>query len=104
MHKVDDTKEVLRRSAQKDALRRAAEVLGGQSAMATLLGYTDRRAVWPWFNTERDFPADFCPTVEQATRDLGKPVMCEELRSDVKWDVVRNAPIHTPRRKPAKAG
>lgn len=74
---------------EKAAVRRAAEVLGGQPAMALLLGYSDRRNVSPWFTTDRPFPAEYCPLVEQETRRLGKPVLCEELRPDVAWAVLR---------------
>jgi DNA-binding transcriptional regulator YdaS (Cro superfamily) len=74
---------------EKAALERAAAVLGGQAAMATVLGYDDRRAVWAWFNTDRRFPAEHCPLVERATREKGQPVLCEELRPDVAWDVLR---------------
>lgn len=76
---------------EKVALRRAADVLGGQAALANLLGYADRRNVWPWFSTERPFPAEHCPTVERATRDKGAVVTCEELRPDVQWSVLREA-------------
>lgn len=71
---------------EKEALRRAAQLLGGQAAIAELLGYADRRGVWPWFNTERRFPAEHCPAIEKAT---GGAVRCEELRPDVAWDVLR---------------
>jgi DNA-binding transcriptional regulator YdaS (Cro superfamily) len=74
---------------EKAALHRAARVLGGQAAMAEVLGYRDRRGVWPYFNTTRDFPAEHCPTVERATREKGEPVICEELRPDVDWAYVR---------------
>lgn len=77
------------RSRQKAALRRAATVLGGQAALAALLGYTDRRNVAPWFHTERPFPAEHCPKVEEATRAAGQTVLCEELRPDVSWGVLR---------------
>lgn len=73
----------------KAALRRAADVLGGQAALATVLGYEDRRAVWHWFGTDRKFPAEHCPAVERATREKGQPVTCEELRPDVAWSVLR---------------
>jgi DNA-binding transcriptional regulator YdaS (Cro superfamily) len=73
----------------KAALHRAAQALGGQAAMAELLGYRDRRGVWPYFSTDRAFPAEHCPVVERATRELGKTVLCEELRPDVAWDVLR---------------
>jgi len=80
------TKEL---SPEKAALHRAAAILGGQAALAVLLGYRDRRNVWPWLNTTREFPAEHCPTVERLTREKGKPVLCEELRPDVEWVVVR---------------
>lgn len=76
-------------SAEKDALRRAAEVLGGQAALASVCGFPDRRHVWPYFSTSRRFPAEQCPAVERATRERGRPVLCEELRPDVAWSVLR---------------
>src|SRR5437868_3370016 len=76
-------------SPEKAALQRAAVILGGQAALAELLGYPDRRNVWPWFNTDRRFPAEHCPVVERATRERGDIVRCEELRPDVAWDVLR---------------
>lgn len=74
---------------EKLALRRAAEVLGGQTALALALGFSDRRHVWPWFNTSRRVPAEHCPGIERATRERGSPVLCEELRPDVAWGVLR---------------
>lgn len=86
-------------SVSKAALRRVAEVLGGQSAVASACGYSDRRHVWPWFNTDRRVPAEHCPALEGATRaralELGDPslvVTCEELRPDVAWGVLRECP------------
>ena len=58
--------------------------------MAALLGYKDRRGVWAYFHTDRPFPSEHCPTIGRATREKGQPVLCEELRPDVAWDVVRN--------------
>jgi len=81
--------------AEKAALNRAAELLGGQSAVASACGFTDRRHVWPWFNTDRRVPAEHCPSIERATREKvieqghGEPVTCEELRPDVAWSVLR---------------
>lgn len=77
-------------SPEKQALRRAAEVIGGQAALATALGFNDRRNVWPWFNDpRRRVPAEHCPAIERATRERGAPVLCEELRPDVAWEVLR---------------
>lgn len=57
--------------------------------MADLLGYADRRGIWPYFSTDRVFPAEHCPKVERATRERGDVVLCEDLRPDVAWDVLR---------------
>lgn len=92
--------EQAQREREKAALRRAAKILGGQAAMASLLGYTDRRGVWPYFHTDRRFPAEHCPLVERATREKGEPVLCEELREDVAWDVLR---MQSDEAEPAKA-
>lgn len=74
---------------EKAALRRAATVIGSQQALAVVCGYTDRRNVWPWFKTDRPIPAELCPAIEEATTAAGSPVLCEELRPDVAWHVVR---------------
>lgn len=83
-------------TTSKAALSRAAEALGGQAALASALGFTDRRSVWPWFNTDRRVPAEHCPAIEGATRrkaaelnDTTVIVTCEELRPDVAWGVLR---------------
>jgi len=73
----------------KQALAEAARILGGQAAVASLLGYNDRRNVSPWFTTDRPFPAEHCPAIERATREKGEPILCEQLRPDVEWGVLR---------------
>jgi DNA-binding transcriptional regulator YdaS (Cro superfamily) len=73
----------------KQALRRAADVVGGQAALASILGFANRTGVWPWFNTDRKVPAEYCPAIERATKAKGQPVLCEELRPDVEWGVLR---------------
>jgi DNA-binding transcriptional regulator YdaS (Cro superfamily) len=80
------------KSPEKEALRRAAEILGGQAALATAVGFSDRRHVWPWFNTERKVPAEHCPAIERATREKGTPVTCEELCPHVDWAILRAQP------------
>jgi DNA-binding transcriptional regulator YdaS (Cro superfamily) len=81
---------------EKAALRRAAEVVGGQAALASGLGFATRQGVWPWFNTARRVPAEYCPAIERMTRERaaaeGDPalvVTCEQLRPDVAWEVLR---------------
>jgi len=46
-----------------------------------------------WANGLRQVPAERCPAIEQATGGL---VRCEDLRPDVRWDVIAN-------RQPEKA-
>lgn len=87
---------------EKAALARAAKVLGGQAALASALGFSDRRNVSPYFTTERRFPAEHCPTVERATREAGDVVSCEELRRDVAWDVLRMQAELTPEPRRSK--
>jgi DNA-binding transcriptional regulator YdaS (Cro superfamily) len=90
---------------EKAALRRAAERLGGQAALASALGFANRTAVWPWFNTARRVPAEYCPTIERLTRERAKcpeeVVTCEELRPDVQWSVLREQAAPQP--EPAAA-
>lgn len=76
-------------SPEKAALYRAAKILGGQTAFAALLGYSDRRNVSPWFTTDRRFPAEHAPAIERATRAAGEAVLCEELCPSVDWAAVR---------------
>lgn len=42
------------------------ELAGGSHAeVARILGYTDRRNVWPWTNNLRPFPPHHCFTLER---------------------------------------
>lgn len=79
----------------KHPIERAAEVLGSQVALASLLGVT-KAAVHQWKDQGRRVPAEHCPPIERATRQVaiekGDPsliVTCEELRPDVAWAVLR---------------
>lgn len=82
---------------EKQALIRAAKVVGGQAELARLLGFANRSGVSPWFRTRRAVPAEYCPAIEELTASAGVRVRCEELRPDVKWSVLRA------KRVPAKA-
>ena len=73
-------------------------MLGSQAALAKVCGYDDRRSIYPYIKTPRAFPAERCPAVERATREVAerdgdpsKLVTCEQLRPDVQWAVVRAA-------------
>jgi len=74
-------------TTSQQALRRAASLLGGQAALAAALRFKSRRNVWPWFNTGRQVPAEYCPAIERVTAGA---VRCEELRPDVDWHVLRS--------------
>lgn len=80
-----------------EPLDRAAEALGSQRALAELLGVSNG-AVSQWKTPGRRIPAEYCPVIERATKDRGKPVMCEELRPDMDWAILRlqAAPADTP--------
>jgi DNA-binding transcriptional regulator YdaS (Cro superfamily) len=63
------------------ALKRAAELCGGQSALAAAVGITGpspRATVWAWIDRGR-VPAEHCAAIEQAT--LGA-VTRRDLRPD----------------------
>lgn len=69
----------------KHPIDRAAEIVGSQVALASLLGVS-KAAVNQWKDAGRKVPAEKCPAIERAT---GGRVRCEELRPDVPWDVLR---------------
>lgn len=75
------------------AVRAAISLLGGPSQAARTLNVKGHRAqtVQAWMRTR--VPAEWCPLIEQATREKGVPVVCEELRPDVAWHVLRGNPL-----------
>ena len=75
-----------------EALELAAQVMGTRTALALALGYRGYRNISPYFRRGWPFPAEMCPKVERITRDAGQPVLCEWLRPDVEWHVVRENP------------
>jgi DNA-binding transcriptional regulator YdaS (Cro superfamily) len=56
--------------------------------LAKLVGRSGA-TVSEWSTGRKRVPSDVCPDVELAT---GGEVTCEEMRPDVKWHVLRNAP------------
>lgn len=64
-------------------IKRAADVVGSQHALAVMLGVT-KSAVSQWMTT--GVPAKRCPMIERATSGA---VTCEELRPDVDWAYLR---------------
>lgn len=70
---------------KKEAIKRACEIAGGQSAMARLLGVKPP-SVNEWIKGGRPVPAERCPAIERATEGA---VRCEDLRPDVDWAYLR---------------
>ena len=70
-----------------NALDRSIEALGGVSALASAIGVAaSLPSMW---KKRGNVPAEHCPAIERATRERGAPVLCEELRPDVPWSVLR---------------
>lgn len=78
-------------AAGLDALRQAIEILGGGAAAARSLQVPGgaRQTVYQW--TRARVPAEYCPAIERETRRAGRPILCEQLRPDVDWGVLRGA-------------
>ena len=70
---------------KKEAIQKACEIAGGQSAMARLLGVKPP-SVNEWIKGGRPVPAERCPAIEKATQGA---VRCEDLRPDVDWAYLR---------------
>ena len=65
------------------AVRRAADKLGGVTALAELLAVSNA-AVYQWINSDRPVPAERAPVIEHATGEK-----CEELCPAVPWALIR---------------
>lgn len=77
-------------------IKRAIDAVGSGAALAAAIDRSPQ-FVSQLLRGDRDVPADLCPVIEEATRAAGKPVLCEELRPDVRWDVLRQAtPVPAP--------
>lgn len=82
----------------KDALLRAIAVIGSQTAFGAVLGKAQGFVSY-WLKTGR-LPVEHCPDIEEATRDKGQVVTCEELRPDVNWAALRKKTRRT--KEPAR--
>ena len=67
------------------ALNRAIAKFGSMAGLARALGVSSFRVVQAWKRTR--VPAEYCPHIEELTA-----VRCEDLRSDVRWHVLRTKP------------
>jgi len=68
-------------------VRAAADIVGGQAALARALEVKPP-TVNQWVVGTRQVPAEKCPAIERVT---GGQVRCEDLRPDVAWGVLRLA-------------
>lgn len=68
-----------------EALIKSISLVGGQSALAKLLGVVPQ-VVHNWL-VRGNVPAEKCPAIERATNGA---VRCEDLRPDVDWAYLRN--------------
>lgn len=69
-------------------IQRACSACGSASALAVLIGKTPQ-FISQLVQGTRQVPAELCPAIERATREHGQPVLCEELRPDIPWGVLR---------------
>lgn len=67
--------------------------MGNQTRLAEVLSSPTKKIsqahVWNWLNStnpDKMPPAEYCPAIERAT---GGQVLCEDLRPDVDWAVLR---------------
>lgn len=78
------------------------DMAGGHVEVARILGYQDRRNVWPWTNDLRPFPPHHCFALE---RHFHGKVTRQELRPhdwQKHWPDL--ADLKQPKRKPVGAG
>lgn len=77
--------------SERAALKRAIKLFPSANKFAEAIGVSwATPAMW---QTRKGVPAEHCLLIERETRALGKPVVCEELRTDLPWDVLRqNSP------------
>lgn len=62
-----------------EALKRAVEIAGGQTALAKALG-VQQAHVWNWLNRDKVLPGEYAIPIERAT---GGQVTRQELRPDL---------------------
>ena len=71
----------------EEALCRAVEVIGGQTAMARALSVKTGRSIrqqhiWNWLNRDGGLPAAYAPLVQTLCRELGEELSCYSLCPD----------------------
>lgn len=76
----------------KKALIAACAKVGGQAALARILGVRPP-TVNQWVKADRPVPAERCPSIERATEGV---VRCEDLRPDIDWGYLRASATDKP--------
>jgi DNA-binding transcriptional regulator YdaS (Cro superfamily) len=76
------------------ALERAIDAAGGITKLASALELSGHAVVHQWRSNR--VPAEYCPLIERITREIAAEkddpslvVLCEALRPDIAWDVLR---------------
>lgn len=82
---------------EKKAIEKACALVGGQAALARLLGVTPA-AVNQWTKGLRPVPAERCPSIERLTSGA---VRCEQICPDVDWAFLRGTDCATESREAA---
>lgn len=67
-----------------EALKRAVEILGGQTALAKVCGGKVRQQhVYNWINRDKKLPAQYAIKVQSATNEKGAVITASQLCPDV---------------------
>ena len=80
-------------------IRTAVECVGGASKLAERI-HVPVQSVYFWLSGERRIPAEHCPAIERETHHA---VVCEDLRPDVDWAVLRGTKRRRTQQTPAVA-
>lgn len=83
----------------KQALENAIEKVGGLAAFAAAINAPSTGAVKAWKHAG-SVPAAYCPAIERETKHA---VVCEDLRPDVDWAVLRGTKRSRTQQTPAVA-
>lgn len=81
----------------QEAMREAVRLIGGHAAVATLLGYDDRRNVWPWTSLKKPITPDLAPAIERGT---GGKVVVERLCPGKSWVRIKDKDWPNPAGRP----
>lgn len=74
---------------EEHPLDTAAKIVGSHVALAAALGVS-KGALPQWKMPGRRVPAEHCPTIERLTKG---GVLCEALRPDIAWEVLREQAV-----------